>query len=341
MTSPRRARPVLEVVDLMTRFHTEQGVVHAVNGVSFSLTEGESMAIVGESGSGKSVTALSIMGLLVRTAGAECRGRALLDGRDLLALRPRELARVRGKEIAMIFQDPVTSLNPVLTVGRQLGEAVLHHAGASRAEARGRSVELLDLVGIPNARGRLSEYPHQFSGGQRQRIMIAMALALGPRVLIADEPTTALDVTIQAQVVELIGSLRQRLGMAVLWITHDLGLVAGLVDTVLVMYAGRIVERAAVRDLFERPLHPYTKGLLQAVPAWNDTRGGRLRTIDGRPPDLRSAPKHCAFAPRCPHALDRCWAERPPLQEADGGRASACWRWRELEGAALAREPRP
>ncbi len=338
MTTVAGRRPLLEVRDLEARFHTEQGVVHAVNGVSFSLEPGESMAIVGESGSGKSVCALSIMGLLRATEGAVTSGQALLDGRDLLTLSAREISRVRGRDIAMVFQDPMTSLNPVLTVGRQLCEGVRHHTGASRSDARARAMELLDLVGIPDAAGRLSAYPHQLSGGQRQRAMIAMALALGPRVLVADEPTTALDVTIQAQVVDLIESLRRKLGMAILWITHDLGLVAGLVDTVLVMYAGRIVEQSPVQELYRLPLHPYTRGLLQAVPTWGAGRRERLAAIEGRPPDLRVDPDRCAFAPRCPHAVDRCRAERPPLLEAAPDRTTACWRWQELAALRAARD---
>ena len=325
---------VLEVRDLVTRFHTERGVVHAVNGISYSLRAGEALAIVGESGCGKTVGVLSLMGLIPDPPGRIEAGEVFLNGRDVLPLSPREWQSVRGREIAMIFQDPMTSLNPVLTVGYQLGEAARRHMGLSRAEARAQAVEALGLVGIPRPERRLSDYPHQFSGGQRQRIMIAMALSCRPAVLIADEPTTALDVTIQAQIVDLVKDLQRQMGMAIVWITHDLALVAGLVDRVAVMYAGYIVEEAAVGDLYRSPLHPYTLGLLQSMPTLHAEARERLASIDGAPPDLLQDFDRCPFAPRCPHAADRCHAERPPLLPAGPGRSSACWRREELPDLA-------
>jgi oligopeptide transport system ATP-binding protein len=325
--------PVLEVRDLVTRFHTDAGTVHAVRGISYALEPGEALAIVGESGSGKTVGALSLLGLIPSPPGRVEGGEVLLHGRDLLRLSEAELRDVRGKEIAMVFQDPGTSLNPVLTVGRQLTEALRRHERASAEEARTRAVELLGLVGIPGAAERLSSYPHQFSGGQLQRIMIAMALSCRPAVLVADEPTTALDVTVQAQIVELVGELRARLGMAILWITHDLALVAGLVDKVAVMYAGRIVEEGPVGELFHRPRHPYTLGLLRSLPDVSAPRGRRLASIEGAPPDLREDPPGCAFAPRCALAVDRCSGERPELMTAGADHRSACWRHEEVEAA--------
>jgi len=320
---------LLEVENLVTSFHTGQGVVRAVRGVSWQLAEGEALAIVGESGSGKTVSALSVVRLIPQPPGRIESGRVRLGGRDLLQLPESEMREVRGGEIGMIFQDPMTSLNPVLTIGRQLTEATRRHLGLSRGEATDLAVETLELVGISRARERLGEYPHRLSGGQRQRVMIAMALACRPSVLIADEPTTALDVTIQAQIVGLVRDLRARLGMAVLWITHDLALVAGLVDTVAVMYAGRIVERAPVADLFRGPRHPYTLGLLRSLPGLK-SGGKRLPSIQGLPPDLREEPVECAFAPRCPFAVERCRREVPPEMEVREGHTSACWRWAEL-----------
>ncbi len=321
--------PLLEVRDLVTRFRTDGGMVHAVNGISWSLDRGEALGVVGESGSGKTVAMLSVLGLLPPGGSVE-GGEALLDGRDLLRLAPSELRRVRGRDIAMVFQDPMTSLNPVLTVGRQLTEGLRHHLGMSAAEARARAVELLGLVGIPDAAHRLDDHPHRFSGGQRQRIMIAMALSCRPSILIADEPTTALDVTIQAQIVDLVKELQDRLGMAIVWITHDLALVAGIVDRVAVMYAGHVVEEAPVRALFDEPRHPYTIGLLRSMPTLQDGRRRRLTPIEGRPPDLRQRPAGCPFAPRCPWVADRCRTERPPLLPVSPGHASACWRWEEV-----------
>lgn len=323
---------VLEVRDLVTRFPTERGLVHAVNGISYTLAAGEALALVGESGSGKSVGALSLMGL-VPPPGRVVRGEVRLNGRSVLD--PAGVARreIRGKEIAMVFQDPMTSLNPVLTIGAQLAEGLRRHMGMNAAQAREEGARLLDTVGIPNAADRLSDHPHQFSGGQRQRIMIAIALACRPSVLIADEPTTALDVTIQAQIVELVKDLQRDLGMAILWITHDLSLVAGLVDRVAVMYAGSIVEEAPVRAIFRTPSHPYTVGLLRSMPSVDIRRGQRLESIAGRPPDLLEEPESCPFAPRCPWAEARCHQEKPPLRAVGDGHASACWRWEDVSRA--------
>lgn len=321
--------PVLEVRGLVTRFPTEAGTVHAVNGISYTLAPGEALAIVGESGCGKSVGALSLMGLVPPPGRVEA-GEVILNGRDVLPLSPRQWQAVRGREIAMVFQDPLTSLNPVLTVGRQITESLAKHLGMTSTEAEAEAAELLRLVGIPNPEARLKDHPHQFSGGQRQRIGLAMALACKPSVLIADEPTTALDVTIQAQIVALVKELQRRLGMAILWITHDLALVAGLVDRVAVMYAGALVEEASVGDLFRTPRHPYTVGLLRSLPAVAVGRRRALTAIDGRPPDLLEPPAGCAFAPRCPWAVSRCREETPPLHPVAPGHASACWRWEEV-----------
>jgi oligopeptide transport system ATP-binding protein len=323
--------PVLEVRDLVTRFHTEDGVVQAVNGISYSVEAGETLAIVGESGSGKTVSALSIMGLIPDPPGRVEGGEAILSGRDLLKLNPAEWRGVRGREIAMIFQDPMTSLNPVLGIGYQLTEALKKHLSLSRREANTRAEEMLALVGIPDPRARLSDHPHQLSGGQRQRVMIAMALSCHPSVLIADEPTTALDVTIQSQIVDLVQGLQERLGMAIIWITHDLGLVAGLADKVAVMYAGHIVEEAPVREIYYRPKHPYTQGLLRSIPHIQGARDMRLDSIRGQPPELTRPFTDCPFAPRCPHVLDMCREEKPDLQAVSPGHSVACWRWQELD----------
>jgi oligopeptide transport system ATP-binding protein len=308
--------PVLEVRDLVTKFHTLEGVVHAVNGVSFDLEQGEALAIVGESGSGKSVTVMSILGLIPSPPGRVEGGQAYFSGkygrRDLLELTSAELRAVRGGQIGFVFQDPISSLNPVLTIGEQITETLLKHLGMSREEARQETVSLLEQVGIPGAKMRYKSYPHQFSGGMRQRVMIAIAIACNPAIIIADEPTTALDVTIQAQIVDLFQQLRNEIGVAVIWITHDLGVVAGLADRVLVMYAGRLVERALVDDLYERPQHPYTIGLLGALTRLDAREPKRLASIEGIPPDMMIPITHCAFAPRCPHAFDRCWKEVPP-----------------------------
>jgi oligopeptide transport system ATP-binding protein len=318
------APKVLEVKDLVTRFYTPEGVVHAVNGVSFDLSEGETLGIVGESGCGKSVTVLSLLRLIPEPPGKIERGQAVFMGRDLLQLPRDDMRFVRGAQIAMIFQDPMTSLNPVMTIGKQVAEPMIEHLGMTEAQARDRAVELLGMVGIPNAKERLGDYPHQFSGGMRQRVMIATALSCSPQILIADEPTTALDVTIQAQIIDLVKELRDRLGMAVIWITHDLGIIAGLAERVIVMYAGYVVERAPVKELYANPRHPYTIGLLGALPRVDGRHARRLTNIVGRPPDLLEEPTYCPFAPRCPYA-DRGWEENPQLRDVGPEHQIACW----------------
>ncbi len=318
---------LLEVRHLETRFFTEEGIVHAVNGISYTLDEGESLGIVGESGSGKSVGVLSIMGLIPTPPGRITGGEVIFNGRDLLKLSPADMRRVRGNEIAMVFQDPMTSLNPVLTIGRQMTEGMELHLGMNQEQARERAAELLTLVGLPNAADRLDDYPHQFSGGQRQRIGIAMALSCNPAILIADEPTTALDVTIQAQIVDLVKQLKEKIGMAVIWITHDLGVVASMVEKVAVMYSGFIVEMASVQDLYKETSHPYTLGLLESLPKVDAKSKQRLIPIEGLPPDLLIEPKHCPFAPRCRYAVERCWEENPPLKAIAPKHYTACWQW--------------
>ncbi len=316
---------LLEVNDLKTRFHTPEGTIYAVNGISYALNEGETLAVVGESGCGKSVSMLSILRLIPIPPGEIASGAALYRGMDLLAIPETDLEQVRGKEISMVFQDPMTSLNPVLTVGRQITESLRTHLGMSQNEADLRAVELLEAVGIPDPLKRLGDYPHQFSGGMRQRVMIAMALACNPSLLIADEPTTALDVTIQAQIVELVIEMRDQLHMAIIWITHDLGVVAGMADRVIVMYAGYIVEEAPVDNLYEDPRHPYTLMLLQALPRADQRQHQRLKSIPGAPPNLLVAPTHCPFAARCEFAVDLCWEENPPLTQVEPGHKIACW----------------
>ncbi len=318
---------LMEVKDLTTRFHTEEGTVYAVNGVSYTLHEGETLGVVGESGCGKSVHALSIMGLIPKPPGEIPKGEVIFRGRDLLKLSPGKQRLVRGAEIAMVFQDPMTSLNPVLTIGRQITEALRLHLGMDNKQARERAAELLAMVGIPSAKDRLDDYPHQFSGGMRQRAMIAMGLSCNPQLLIADEPTTALDVTIQAQILDLVRRLRDKIGMAMIWISHDLGVVAGLADNVQVMYAGYIVERGIAKDVYGDPRHPYTVGLLGSLPRLDQKRE-RLFSIEGSPPDMRFLPKGCPFAVRCPFKIARCEEENPTLQPVPDGRADhvmACW----------------
>jgi peptide/nickel transport system ATP-binding protein len=318
--------PLLSVEDLRVRFWTRRGTIHAVNGVSFDIAPGETLGIVGESGCGKSVTALSLLGILPR-AGKVASGRALFDGRDLLQLSDRQLRKVRGKDVAMIFQDPMTSLNPVLTIGRQIAEALETHFGMKKREAVKRAAELLDRVGIPSANKRVRDYPHQFSGGMRQRAMIAMALACDPKLLIADEPTTALDVTIQAQILKLMLDLKHRVGAAIILITHDLGVVAEIAERVMVMYAGRKVEEAPVADLFRSPRHPYTQGLLGAVPRLGSSLTGtarRLAEIPGQVPDLRKPIVGCVFAGRCALATDLCRQYAPGLEEKGPRHVAAC-----------------
>ncbi|MEE8453529.1 MAG: ABC transporter ATP-binding protein [Limibaculum sp.] len=326
-TFDRTAPPVLEVEGLKTVFHTQDGTIHAVNGVSFHLRAGELVGIVGESGSGKSVTMMSLMKLLPEPPAEIVAGTVRLEGRDLLRLAPADLRRVRGAEVGFVFQDPMTSLNPVFNIGFQIMEPLREHLRLSRAAARARAIELLDLVGIPSPGDRLGDYPHQFSGGMRQRVMIAIALACDPTVLIAAEPTTALDVTIQAQIIELVKKLRQELGMGIIWITHDLGVVAGIADRVLVMYGGLVVEHAPVAELYARPLHPYTRALLETLPSLDGTRPKRLHSIGGQPPHMTAAPTSCPFAARCAHVHDRCHAENPPLVAVAEGHDVACW-WR-------------
>lgn len=330
---------LLQVKDLVTYFHTHEGTVHAVNGVSYTLNEGETLGVVGESGSGKSVHVLSMLGLIPRPPGRIESGEVLFNGRDLLKLSEQELRQVRGAEIGMIFQDPMTSLNPVLTIGRQITEALKLHLGMNTKQARARAAELLDLVGIPNAHRRLDDYPHQFSGGMRQRAMIAMGLSCNPKLLIADEPTTALDVTIQAQIVELVKELKEQLGMAMIWITHDLGVVAGLADTVQVMYAGRIVERGPVGEVFKDPRNAYTLGLLKSLRRPDMRRGARLEQILGSPPNMLDAPVGDSFAPRNPFATQRCWKERPPLRPVlDGHPEHYVAAWYDLREVRAAEE---
>ncbi len=323
-TQPQKGQPLLEVNDLKTQFRTQDGVVHAVNGVSFKIHAGELLGVVGESGSGKSVTMMSLLKLIPMPPGEIVAGEAYYGDSELLGMRVDELRKIRGSEIAFIFQDPMTSLNPVLTIGYQLTEPLRNHKKMRRKEADKRAVELLRLVGIPMAETRLNDYPHQFSGGMRQRVMIAIALACNPPVLIADEPTTALDVTIQAQIIEIVKQLREKIGMAVIWITHDLGVVAGLADRVMVMYGGQIVERAEVKKLYGNPQHPYTLGLLGSLPRL-DQRGEELANIQGTPPNLTAPPTSCSFAPRCQYAYKRCLEENPLLQPIEAGHEVACW----------------
>ncbi len=316
---------LLSIRNLQTHFHTDDGIVKAVDGVSFDLAPGSILGIVGESGSGKSVTQLSIMGLVPCPPGRISGDGAIFKGRDLLGMRKSELRRIRGNEISMIFQDPMTSLNPILRISRQLTEGMEVHLGLSGKDALDRAVDLLSLVGMPSPRKRIHSYPHQFSGGMRQRVMIAMALACDPDLLIADEPTTALDVTIQAQILELLKKIQADRGMSCILITHDLGVVAGMCDHIVVMYAGRIVEKAATKPLFERPLHPYTFSLLKSIPRMDAAKKEKLFTIPGLPPNLINNPPGCNFAPRCPFAFDRCEREDPALEEIDPGREIACW----------------
>lgn len=315
---------LLEVKDLRTQFFTQDGVVHAVNGISYTVDEGETVGIVGESGCGKSVGVMSLIRLIPSPPGKIVGGEVMFEGRDLLKVSDEEIRSIRGNKIAMIFQDPMTSLNPVLTIGRQIGEALELHLGMDKQQARARTIELLELVGIPSAADRINNYPHQFSGGMRQRVMIAMGLSCNPQLLIADEPTTALDVTIQAQIIDLVKRLRDEIGMAIIWITHDLGVVAGLANRVIVMYAGYIVEEAAVKELYQDPRHPYTLGLLASLPRLDADRPRKLRSIEGLPPDLIDFPKGCPFYARCNYRIDICAREMPPLRTVGVGHKAAC-----------------
>ncbi|OKI69437.1 ABC transporter ATP-binding protein [Streptomyces sp. MJM1172] len=323
---------LLEVRDLHVEFRTRDGVAKAVNGVNYSVAEGETLAVLGESGSGKSVTAQAVMGILDTPPGRIAGGEILFKGKDLLKMKEDERRKIRGAGMAMIFQDALSSLNPVLSVGAQLGEMYEVHRGMSRKAARAKAVELMERVRIPAARERVGDYPHQFSGGMRQRIMIAMALALEPSLIIADEPTTALDVTVQAQVMDLLAELQRELNMGLILITHDLGVVADVADKIAVMYAGRIVESAPVHEIYAAPAHPYTRGLLDSIPRL-DQKGQELYAIKGLPPNLLAIPPGCAFNPRCPMARAACRAEVPPLAEVAPDRASACFFWKECLGA--------
>ncbi len=324
---------LLEVHDLHVRFETSRGTVHAVDGISYDVKRGEVVAIVGESGCGKSVSALAIMRLLARRTARVPAGHILFEGRNLLDLPAEEMRAIRGRDIAMIFQEPMTSLNPVLSIGEQIMEPLFIHLRMSPAQARERALELLRLVGITDGERRLEQYPHHLSGGMRQRVMIAIGLACNPKLIIADEPTTALDVTIQAQILELMKDLSRRLDIALIIITHNLGVVARYADRVNVMYAARIVEQGTADDVFLRPSHPYTIGLMRSIPRLDLPRGERLETIEGLPPDLRTPPAGCRFLPRCPHAADVC-ASDPSLREIAGGHRSACWRAREIAPVA-------
>jgi oligopeptide transport system ATP-binding protein len=320
---------LLEVQDLRVEFRTQDGVARAINGVTYHVDAGETLAVLGESGSGKSVTAQTIMGILDTPPGFVTGGQIRFHGKDMLTMSAEERRRIRGEGIAMIFQDALSALNPVFTVGFQVAEQFRIRRGMSRKEAKKRAVEMLDLVKIPNARERINDYPHQFSGGMRQRVMIAMSLALDPEVLIADEPTTALDVTVQAQIMDLLADLQQERRMGLILITHDLGVVADVADRIAVMYAGRIVEEAAVADLYAGPAHPYTLGLLESIPRV-DEKGQQLRTIKGLPPSLLRIPSGCPFHPRCPMAQPVCEEKVPPLLQLGHGRASACHFAKEL-----------
>lgn len=315
---------VLDVENLVTRFNTVDGTVHAVNGVSFDLRAGEFLGVVGESGSGKSVTMMSLLKLIPMPPGEIVAGSAMFGGDDLIAMSDSELRDVRGGQIGFIFQDPMTSLNPVLTVGRQLTEAIRRHTDSSKGQARTRARVLLDTVGIPDAEQRLGNYPHEMSGGMRQRVMIAIALACNPQVIIADEPTTALDVTIQAQIIDEMRTLREELNTAIVWITHDLAVIAGLADRVIVMYGGRVVEQAPVDKIYSDPQHPYTQGLLSSLPRL-DQKGHELTSIEGQPPNMLREPKGCSFAPRCSYAFEPCFEETPPTLQLAPGHEVACF----------------
>ncbi|ARE41602.1 Oligopeptide transport system permease protein OppB [Rhodovulum sp. P5] len=317
--------PILDVKGLQTVFRTRSGDVHAVNSVDFHLEPGELLGVVGESGSGKSVTMMSLIGLLPSPPAEVRSGSVHFAGQDLLKVPERTLRDIRGARIGFVFQDPMTSLNPVFTVGYQLMEPLRKHLGMSKSKARARAQELLELVGIPDAKRRLDDYPHQFSGGMRQRVMIAIALACDPEVLIADEPTTALDVTIQAQILDLMKKLRQQLGMSVIWITHDLGVIAGIADRVIVMYGGQIVEQAPVKDLFANPQHPYTHALLKTVPHVTGERAERLKVIEGQPPVLSAPPRACPFRARCAYRFELCNAQNPPRVAVGLGHDAACF----------------
>lgn len=319
------ADQLLNVQGLETQFKTPEGIVHAVNGVSFTLDQGETLGVVGESGCGKSVTMLSLLRLVQSPPGKIVAGKAFFKGEDLLAMTPEEIRHIRGGQISMIFQDPMTSLNPVMTIGKQMEEPLLLHMGINKEQARTRSIELLESVGIPRAADRLKDYPHQYSGGMRQRVMIAMALSCVPQILIADEPTTALDVTIQAQIVDLVIRLREEIGMSIIWITHDLGVVASIAQRVAVMYGGFIIEEAPVYELYANPSHPYTIGLISSLPQIQKKGRKRLYSIEGMPPVLYQTPHSCPFSPRCTFVKEHCWHENPLLEDIGNKHRVACW----------------
>ena len=321
---------LLEVNDLTTYFFTQDGVVKAVDGISYHLDEGEVLGIVGESGCGKSVSALSIMRLVASPPGRTIKGEVVFEGDDLLTMDDAEMRHIRGNRIAMVFQEPMTSLNPVLTIERQLTETLVLHQNMNSTQARERAADLLRVVGIPDAERRLKDYPHQFSGGMRQRVMIAMALSCNPKLIIADEPTTALDVTIQAQILEIMQNLSKEFGTALIIITHNLGVVARYAHRVAVMYAGKIIETGSAEEIYHNPKHPYTLGLLQSVPRLDESARVKLEPIEGMPPDLVELPPGCSFAPRCKYAYERCTQETPPLMQVKDGHDSACWRYEEL-----------
>ena len=322
---------LLEVKDLKTEFHTQDGIVHAVNGVSFNVDEGETLGLVGESGCGKSVSMLSVMRLIPMPPGKIPSGQVMFQGRDLLKVSEDDIRAVRGNKIAMVFQDPMTSLNPVLTIGTQIGESLELHLGMTKEQARKRSVELLKMVQIPEAENRLDDYPHQFSGGMRQRVMIAMALSCSPQLLIADEPTTALDVTVQAQITDIVKRLKNELGMAIIWITHDLGVIAGLADRINVMYSGFVIETAPVKEIFSNPSHPYTLGLLGSIPRLDEGRKAKLTPIEGLPPDLIDMPKGCPFYDRCHFRQEKCNTANPLLEPVGVRHQAACWFWQDVQ----------
>jgi oligopeptide transport system ATP-binding protein len=325
MGQQENAQPVLDVRNLAVHFKTYDGLVRAVDGVSYTVPHGRTLGVVGESGSGKTVASLAIMGLIPKPPGIIPTGEVLFDGTDLMRLNREQIRRIRGRRIAMIFQDPMTSLNPFLRISTQMTEAMQLHLGLSRSKALDRAVELLETVGIPAAGRRITSYPHQFSGGMRQRVMIAMALSCDPSLIIADEPTTALDVTIQAQILELLKKLQSETGTSIILITHDLGIVAGMCHHICVMYAGKIVEKATAGELFARPLHPYTLGLLKSLPRLDAEAKEKLTPIHGLPPDLIHNPPGCNFEPRCPFCIQKCKTQEPPLLDVAPGRASACW----------------
>ena len=337
-----RSQPLLEVKNLQTQFFTQDGVVKAVDNVSFYVMPGETLGVVGESGSGKSITGLSIMRLIPTPPGKIVNGEVIFNGKDIIKMSDEQVRAIRGNDIAMIFQDPMTSLNPVLTINRQISESLQLHMGMNKSQARARSVELLEMVGIPNATERVDQYPHQFSGGMRQRVMIAMALSCNPKLLIADEPTTALDVTIQAQILDLMRTLQSETGTGVIMITHSMGVVAGMADRVQVMYAGHIVETATTSEIFANPRHPYTVGLMKSIPRLDARSKEKLQPIRGLPPDLIDLPDMCPFVPRCNYAREKCEQKNPPLLEVNPGHFSACWFWEEVhredDQDAVARE---